>query len=54
MKKLIFLMLVLISVFAFVSCGCQEEPDDPDNGGTSDGAVEDNPFPLIPLKPVGQ
>ena len=52
MKKILFLMLVLFSVFAFVSCGCQETPDDPEDEGTSEGAIEDNPLPLIPVKPV--
>lgn len=53
MKKIISVMLILLSIFAFVSCGCQETPDDPPAGDESQGGnIEDNPFPLIPIKPV--
>ena len=54
MKKILILVLALImACTAFTSCGCQETPDDPEDEGTSEGgAIEDNPLPLIPVKPV--
>lgn len=48
MKKIISLMLILISLFAFVSCGCQETPDDP----PEDDPVEVDPENMLPLIPI--
>ena len=51
MKKILALMLILVTVFSFVSCGCQEDPPEEEQQENGDLPVE-NGFPLVPIKPI--
>lgn len=50
MKKILALMLILVTVFSFVSCGCQEDP--PEEEQENGDLPAENEFPLVPIKPV--